>query len=225
MCSINHNLKAIFIHIPKNGGSYIAEILSKYYGFKNYYLQRPDHSSFCNEKDYSVDKHENKVHGTLVYYQTSSYINKIMNMNMDKWNNYFIFTFIRNPYDRIVSGWNYVNKRNITFKRYMDINLNDNSYNYWHVFMPQTRHIISYNGKIRSDFIGKFENLEDDLKIVLNRLGIKNIIHKSFVKNSKKHNNYITYYDNEVLEKVNIIIKEDLDNFDYEKIDNITLIS
>lgn len=224
MCSINHNLKAIFIHIPKNGGSYIAEILSKYYGFKNYYLQRPDHSSFCNGKDYSVDKHENKIHGTLVYYQTSPYINKIMNMNMDKWNSYFIFTFIRNPYDRIVSGWNYINKRNITFKGYMDINLNDNSYNYWHVFMPQTRHIISYNGKIKSDFIGKFENLESDLKRVLNRLGIKNIIHKSFVKNSKKHNNYITYYDNEVLEKVNIIIKEDLDNFDYQKIDNIMLI-
>ena len=32
MCSINHNLKALFIHIPKNGGSYVAEILSKYYG-------------------------------------------------------------------------------------------------------------------------------------------------------------------------------------------------
>ena len=31
MCSINHNLKAIFIHIPKNGGSYISEILSKNY--------------------------------------------------------------------------------------------------------------------------------------------------------------------------------------------------
>ena len=38
MCSINHDKKAIFIHIPKNGGSYIAETLNKYYGFQNYYL-------------------------------------------------------------------------------------------------------------------------------------------------------------------------------------------
>ena len=33
----------------------------------------------------------------------------------------------------------------------IDSNSYDNSYNYWHVFMPQTRHIISYNGKIKSD--------------------------------------------------------------------------
>ena len=27
MCSINHELKAIYIHIPKNGGLYVEEIL------------------------------------------------------------------------------------------------------------------------------------------------------------------------------------------------------
>ena len=110
MCSINHDKKAIFIHIPKNGGSYIASLLSKNYGFKNYYLKRPDHKEFCLGLDKSVDKHENKIHGTLIYYKTSPYINKLMGMDIDKWNNYYIFTFIRNPYDRIVSGWNYCNK-------------------------------------------------------------------------------------------------------------------
>lgn len=218
MCSINHHLKSVFIHIPKNGGSYIAETLSNYYGFKTYYLQRPDHKLFCNGKDTSVDKHENKIHGTLMYYKTSPYINKIMNMNENKWNSYFIFTFIRNPYDRIISGWNYVNKHKIPFKYYININFNDNSYNYWHVFMSQTRHIID-NGKIRADFIGKFENLEHDLKIILNKLGIKDTIHKKFIKNGKNHDKYITYYNSEILEKVNIIIKEDLDNFDYNKLE------
>jgi hypothetical protein len=80
MCSINHDKKALFIHIPKTGGSYIAEILQKHYGFKNYYLQRPDHSKFCTGKDSSVDKHENKIHGTLMYYKTSQYINKIRDL-------------------------------------------------------------------------------------------------------------------------------------------------
>ena len=70
MCSINHDKKAIFIHIPKNGGSYIASLLSKNYGFKNYYLKRPDHKQFCMGIDNSVDKHENKIHGPLVYYKT-----------------------------------------------------------------------------------------------------------------------------------------------------------
>ena len=116
MCSINHEKHAIFIHIPKNGGSYISDILSKYYGFKNYYLQRPDHEFFCKGKDKSVDKHENRVHGTFIYYKTSPYLNKLMGMTPLKWNSYFIFTFMRDPYDRIVSGWNYsINKKNISF--------------------------------------------------------------------------------------------------------------
>ena len=222
MCSINHDKKAVFIHIPKTGGSYVAEILSKNYGFKSYYLQRPDHKIFCWGKDESVDKHENKIHGTLMYYKTSPYINKIMNMDDNKWNTYFIFTFVRNPYDRIVSGWNYINRYNIPFNKYIDFNYKANSYDYWHVFMSQTRHLISNNGKIRADYIGKFEDLENNLKYILNKLGFDKIIHKLFLKNEKKHKNYKLYYENSlIIEKVNLIVKEDLKNLDYEEMKNI----
>ena len=218
MCSINHDKKALFIHIPKNGGSYISTILAENYGFKNYYLKRPDHKEFCFGIDKSVDKHENKIHGTLVYYKTSPYLNRIMNMNEEKWNSYFIFTFLRNPYDRIVSGWNYINKYNIPFDKFININYNSNSYDYWHVFMSQSRHIIDNNGKLRVDYLGKFENMESDLKVILNKIGFKNILHKPFKKNSKKHDNYKRYYNNEIIEKVNILMKEDLNNFDYNYI-------
>jgi hypothetical protein len=220
MCSINHDKKALFIHIPKTGGSYIAEVLSKHYGFKNHYLQRYDHKTFCNGKDKSVDKHENKIHGTLMYYKTSKTINKIIGMTEEKWNTYFIFTFVRNPYDRIVSGWNYVNHYNIPFKNYLDLCQIANSYDYWHVFMSQTRHLISNNGKIHPmGYIGKFENIENDLKHILNKIGFNNIIHKSFIKNGRDHDDYKTYYNDdnneEILRKVNIFVKEDLDNFIY----------
>jgi hypothetical protein len=217
MCSINHNKKAIFIHIPKNGGSYIADILKEYYNFKNYYIQRPDHNTFCNGKDDSVDKHENKIHGTLMYYKTSAFINKIMGMNESKWNTYFIFTFIRNPYDRIVSGWNYINKFNIPFKSYINLGNYASSYNYWHVFMSQTRHIIGNNGKIRVNYIGKFENLENELKIILNMIGFNKIIHVPFYKNKKSHDNYKKYYDEDITKKVNLLMYEDFTNFEYDK--------
>ncbi len=222
MCSINHNLKAIFIHIPKNGGSYIADVLQKYYGFKNYYLQRPDHDIFCGKRDRSVKTHENKLHGTLIYYKTSPFLNKIMNMNNYKWNTYFIFTFIRNPYDRIVSGWNYINKYNINFNKYINLNKLTNSWDYWHTFMSQTHHLIDINGKINIHYIGKFENLEDDLQKIILKLGFKKILHTPSTKNSKKHDNYIKYYiDNETLYKVNSYITHDLNNFKYKTITNI----
>ena len=219
MCSINHNLKALFIHIPKNGGSYVAEILSKYYGFKNYYLQRPDHKLFCTGKDKSVDKHENKIHGTLIYYKTSHYINKTMNMTKEKWDSYYIFTFVRNPYERIISGWNYINKYNIDFHKFVKFNEKSVSYDYWHVFMTQSRHLIDTNGKINVSFIGRLENIENDLGIVLNKLGIIRILHSPFKKNSKKHDDYKKYYINDdVLRCVNDIYNEDFNHFNYTQI-------
>ena len=108
MCSINHDKKAIYIHIPKTGGSFIRDSLKNYYGFKPYYLKRPDHNQFCRIYDNSVDKHENKIFGTLLYYKTSPHLNRIMNMDQEKWNNYFIFTFVRNPYDRFASAYKHL---------------------------------------------------------------------------------------------------------------------
>jgi hypothetical protein len=222
MCSINHDKKAIFIHIPKNGGTYIADILSKNYGFKNYYLQRPDHLLLCKYWDKSVKTHENKLIGTLLYYKTSKNLNKIMNMNEYKWKTYYIFAFVRNPYDRIVSGWNYINKYNINFHSFLKFGYKTNCWDYWHVFMSQYEHIKDFNGKINLNYIGKVETLEEDLKLILNNIGIKNIIHKPYKKNTKEHMNYKNYYiNNEILEMVNFYIKNDLENLNFTKINNI----
>ena len=223
MCSINHEKKAIFIHIPKTAGSYLAEVLQKNYGFKNYYLQRPDHKQFCFQIDNSVKYHENKIHGTIVYYKTSKYLNRIMGMNEEKWNTYHKFCFVRNPFDRIVSGWNYCNKYNIDFDKFIDFDFNTNSFDYWHTFMPQYRHIVNEKGQKFIDFIGYFENIEEDLKVVLNKLNLK-VTHKPFIKNKSKHDNYLKYYakdadatNDELIEKVIKICNEDFNNFNYNK--------
>jgi len=245
MCSINHEKKAIFIHIPKTAGSYLAEVLQKNYGFTNYYLQRPDHKQFCfqNYIDNSVKYHENKIHGTIVYYKTSKHLNRIMGMNDEKWNTYHKFCFVRNPFDRTVSGWNYCNNRskyNIDFDKFINFDFDTNSFDYWHTFMPQYRHIVNEKGENFIDFIGYFENIEEDLKVVLNKLNLK-ITHKPFIKNKSKHDNYLKYYmkDNsvnadknnakdvdlkvnnsnneELIEKVIKICNEDFNNFNYNK--------
>ena len=123
--------------------------------------------------------------------------------------------------DKIVSGWNYCNKYNISFGNYINIYKNANSFDFWHVFMSQTRHLINEKGVVGANFIGKFENLENDLRMVLNNLGFNKIIHKPFIKNGKVHKNYKEYYadEDDIISKVNTILKEDFENLDYEKID------
>jgi hypothetical protein len=225
MCSINHDLKTVFIHIHKTGGTYISYMLQKYYGFKNYYLRRPDHDIFCMNKKKTTKylNYENRIHGVLNYFKTSPFINKKMNMTPQKWDTYYKFCFIRNPYDRIISGWYHVNKLNIPFSNYLNLYNRCNDVEFMHVFMPQVRNIINEKGKLDINFIGQFENLEEDFQKVLKNIGVKDIIHEVSKKmNKREHDPFYTYFSQEALNKVNLILKEDFKYLNFKMFDNIT---
>ena len=223
MCSINHDLKAIYIHIHKTGGTTIAMNLKKYYGFETYYLRRPDHQKFCmDKKKKKYINYENRIHGIINYYKTSPFLNKKMKMNQDKWNNYYKFCFIRNPYDRRVSAWNHINRFNIPFKNFLNLKNTCNDVEYMHMFMPQYRSMINEKAKKFINYIGYFENLDEDFRKILNNIGIQKILHDPKDKlNSRAHKPFYEYYDQDSLTKVNLLMSEDFKNLDYLMINNI----
>ena len=82
---------------------------------------------------------------------------------------------------------------------------------------------ITFDGKININFIGKFENLEQDFQQVLQNIGFTNIIHEVEKEmNKRPHKPYYEYYDQETLDKVNHLLQEDFDKLDYKKCDLIT---
>jgi len=147
-----------------------------------------------------------------------------MNMTPEKWDKYYKFCFIRNPYDKIISAWNHINRFNIPFKNYLKLINTCNDVEYIHMFLPQVRNIINEKGKIDINYIGKFENLENDLTEILKIIGIKNIIHDVNKKmNKRDHMEFYKYYDQESLNIVNTLLKEDFAYLDYDKISNIEI--
>jgi hypothetical protein len=69
------------------------------------------------------------------------------------------------------------------------------------------------NGKIFVDFIGRFENISNDWKIVADKIGIKKELP---IKNESPHENYTYYYDEWCIQKVVDIYKRDIELFNYK---------
>lgn len=231
MIYINHTKKAIFIHIPKTGGSYIGPTLAKYYGFTSYLkliaFRRPDHDDVCRTADFPCILTGNHLYdnslfnrsiGILEYCSTSDYFNSKMNMDAEKWATYTKFCFIRNPYSRFVSGWRHFNKilnKNKSMYDY-SINTNVSDIEYGHIFMSQKKHIQTKDGQCGVNIIGRFEHLEDDLREILGLLGFKQILHQVHKVNVSNN----TGTDDVTLEirtirKVNELFRDDFDAFHY----------
>jgi hypothetical protein len=103
-----------------------------------------------------------------------------------------------------------VNRYKIPFNNYLGLKSTCNDVEYIHVFMPQVRNIINERGKIGVDFIGNFENLEEDFTKILYKIGFKNIIHEVKKQmNVREHNDFYTYYGQGSLSTVNYLLAED----------------
>ena len=246
MCSINHDKKAIFFHIPKTAGTFIREKLYQHYGFDFYKIKRPDHDTITQSHLYieNVKKNYhsgNKIYSILQYFKnnpqsrnignyeymtTSDYINEKTGMTVEKWNSYYKFTFIRNPYERFVSGYCYVMQMlniKIDFGKYIELKDYVSDFEYMHTFMSQSKHVC-LDDTCKSSFIGKFENLEDDFKQILLNIGFNEdeIVHSHEKTNVTKHlsiKHFIT--TQEILDKLNIILNEDIEVFHFDKIEKI----
>jgi|TARA_R100000149_G_scaffold58455_1_gene27446 hypothetical protein len=158
---------------------------------------------------------------------------------------YFKFTFVRNPLDRMVSLYSEFRKNrqrqysgqvimdNPLFSEFDKGNEIDSFRNFccnfqytdWvnNIFLrPQSEYILSDNCKM--NFIGRFEKLHDDWYIISERvLGRKISLvdrqketHPEAKPRSSNHDYYMNYYDSESLDAVRSFYKEDFDRFNYE---------
>ena len=145
-------------------------------------------------------------------------------LGTDEYEKKYTFTFVRNPFDKVVSQYAYrlkndqtgIKKKNIGFKEWVNLTYVDRNplyYNIPEMFMPQYHWLHDYSGKLLVDFVGKFETLEKDFNEVINTLDLNAIL--PHVRKSHRKP-YPEYYDLETKEIITNHYRKDLETFGYK---------
>lgn len=194
--------KILFIHIPKTGGSFIEWELQMGYNEKNLFS-----TTEIGIYSDSIHYHLQHLNFTTIVkegYFESDYLKK-----------FFKFTFIRNPYTRILSEY------------FWRLNPNTFDTDKFHEFVidrylcPKDAHFLSqmFYFDIEYDFIGKYENLIEDLKKIYDVLNISREISPINRNISKFNKNELIYMINaSTINIINEVFALEFELGNYEKI-------
>ena len=136
---------------------------------------------------------------------------------------YFTFTFVRNPWDRLVSCYTYMQGQargnnmigNMDFKDFIYAVIN-NPYGHYKLY-EHSRPQIDYfckDGKIIIDYIGRFENLQKDWGYVANIINVPPEL--PVMNKSVKRLKYPKYYTKETMEMVGKHYEQEIDLLEYK---------
>lgn len=151
------------------------------------------------------------------------------------WNSYFKFSFVRNPWDRIVSAYFYRLKM---VKHWNKIKPKDkythdvfecfkvqlhsvSNFNQWlkkyanHESVNLHQHKFLYDGDEKLvNFVGKYENLSDDFNYVMSKVGCEHI--KLPFLNKSNRTDYKNYFDDETRKLIKKYYSKDINLFNYK---------
>ncbi len=193
-------LKTVFVHIPKTGGSTVSTI-----------LRRPNVLSLTKHDPLpTADKHASLF--------------KLIEELGPEAEDYFKFSFVRNPWDRLVSAYHYIIARRTNlelvahhenFDSFLSSFIDDPSH-YLGIpyFRPQANFLLSPEGESPLDFLGRFETLEQDLAVVLKNIGGRRLFFRH--RKKSKRRDYRTYYSPETCAAVGEVYKRDVEHFRYD---------
>jgi hypothetical protein len=147
---------------------------------------------------------------------------EVMKFDPHAWNEYFKFAFVRNPFDFEISDYFWRTKllnKPIDFKEFLSRKIDCNRSDPQKIVpFPTTNWpIFTINDKLAVDYVGRFEELEKEIKNIGARLGLSldiNIVPRA-KNNYRKRTNPEDFYDRESKEMVSLLHKKELDYFGY----------
>jgi hypothetical protein len=223
--------KTIFVHIPKVAGQSIETMF-----LNDLNLKWDERSKLLLRKKRKNEKGPYR----LAHLKAHEYV-ELNYIESNIFKDYFKFSFVRNPYSRAYSYYKYLGYSKIcSFNYFLEHVLERKIAQQHFFFISQTDYLFDTHNNLLVDFVGKFESLNEDIKIVVRKSNLKTDklphVNKSKseikrsvskgIKNPKilanlKTNNtifkdYREAYDSKGKKLLQTLYKEDLDNFEYE---------
>jgi len=206
---ISDDKKIIFFHIPKTGGTTIQKHLK---------------NKIKNSVEFWGINWVNGDKSHIELKRAKEYVPK------DKVEKYFKICFVRNPYDKIYSGFLELKKHkridsSLTFRDFVLHHMTKeriNSYG-WIYVMPMVRFILNENGKIGMDHIAKYECFEKEKDFIYQKYSVSDSGQFNFnvTNGDPTKNQYLRYigkYDRIMLRQINFLYHKDFVLLNYPKL-------
>jgi hypothetical protein len=127
----------------------------------------------------------------------------------------FKFAFVRNPWDWQVSLYHYMRDLRRHPQHAIVQGMSFDDYIEWRVTSDkhlQKDFVTDASGSLLVDFIGRFENVEEDARTVFDRIGIRAVLPH---RNRSFHDEYRTYYSDRSKRLVSEHFAPDIEMFGY----------
>ncbi len=192
------NLNLLYYEVPKSASSSIKTML---FSIENESRYNQDYQRYIPTIEWQKKFPAMKVNWEDIIYSP-----------------FLKFAFLRNPYERLASGyfntgWHYVNE-GISFEEFIAsipeklksppsdmINIH---------YQPFTYFVPKINGKLHIDFIGKVENFNEDIKVILDACNVVGDFEIPKINKSKKPS-YQDLYTSRTKKVVETLYAEDIE--------------
>ncbi len=213
---LSHKHNFLFVHIAKTGGTSVRAALNKLrWRDPMYYLMLPCHrlSGLTGHKLGTKFPRHSHIVAAKEMLPTEFY------------DNLFKFSFVRNPWDLQVSSFHHIKRERPQFmneiedfNEFMRWKFNPERPYQYHIdtsLSLQTDYLIDLQGKDQMNFVGYFENLQEDFDRVCEKIDITPIALPFKRKSKNRKEDYRSYYADDVIELTAKHFKKDLDRLGY----------
>lgn len=207
---ISHSKKFIFIHNYKVAGTSVRNTLNKY-----------SHTSFENSSGIDRLKMNLGILPKIFSNQFQGHIKATelrSKLPAKLFHDYFKFGFVRNPWDWQVSLYTFaLNLKEHHQHEFIKSLKNFDEYIDWRVHkeLRLQKDFFYDEDECLVDYIGKFENLDNDFLEVCTKLKINNTL--QFLNQSKRSSDYLSYYSPQSINMVYEAFNKDVKLFGYQK--------